>query len=107
MTQFLETFIDQEGLSKATLSAATRVIRAGFEFANPLYVGLAVGQSFSARLAQHLSGESGFASLAREAGLQWSDLAFRCIPLETATAASVASLEKLLQALFKPTFCRG
>jgi hypothetical protein len=70
----------------------------------PIYVGLAYDQSLSDRLSDHLDGRSNLQFHLSRSGLQWQDLYYTCITIESLDKNIYRLLEKTLQSLYRPVF---
>jgi hypothetical protein len=64
-------------------------------------------QSFAGRLGQHMAFQTGFSNIMRETGLSWLDLEFHCLSLDGLLNNEVKAIEKLIQAVLRPPYCRG
>lgn len=70
----------------------------------PIYVGLAYDQSLSDRLSDHLDGRSNLQSHLLRSGLEWQDLYYTCISIDSIDKDIYRLLEKTLQSLYRPVF---
>jgi hypothetical protein len=101
-SEFLDPWLNStNGNDAASLLSALRAISASLP---PIYVGLAYQQSLLDRLNDHLDGRSNLRSHLSRTGLDWQDLYFTCVEIQTLDKRSYRVLEMTLQSLYRPVF---
>lgn len=107
LEDMVEEYFGAEGLSLNTIKALTEVLRRSFLFSTPLYIGMTANQSFRTRLDQHVNNQSNFSNILKKQGITWAETKFECVPMFGVTPGGINSIERIVQNLFKPSYCLG